>query len=128
MMKITGGCHCGNIKYKAQGDPENALICHCTDCQVMSGSAYRTVLFVDEENFELLNGELKKYVKVADDGARRAMMFCANCGTQIYATAVEKTAPRTFGIRLGTTDQRNEIVPNSEKWTESKLEWIRAQV
>ena len=123
-MDITGGCHCGNIKYRAQGDPENALICHCTDCQLMSGSVYRTVLFLQEEDFELLSGELKIYVKTADDGNRRAMMFCPECGTQIYATAVETSAPRTFGLRLGTTDQRNDIVPKSEKYTQSKLSWI----
>jgi hypothetical protein len=123
-MKITGGCHCSNITYRAEGDPEKALVCHCTDCQVMSGSVYRTVLFVEEENFVLLSGELKTYIKTADGGNRRAMMFCPECGTQIYATAVETDQPRMFGIRLGTVDQRNEIVPKSEKYLGSKLVWV----
>ena len=33
-MKIDGGCHCGYITYEAEADPANAMICHCTDCQI----------------------------------------------------------------------------------------------
>ena len=90
----------------------------------MSGSVYRTVLFVSESDFELRSGELKCYVKIADDGNRRAMMFCPECGCHIYATAVESEQPRTFGVRLGTCDQRDAIVPRSEKWEASRLSWL----
>ena len=62
-MKIDGACHCGYITYKAELDPKNAGICHCTDCQTMSGSAFRTIAFTREGSFELLSGELKIYVK-----------------------------------------------------------------
>ena len=41
-MKIQGGCHCGYITYEAEIDPEKVSICHCTDRQSGSGSAYRT--------------------------------------------------------------------------------------
>ncbi|MGO7990898.1 GFA family protein, partial [Rhizobium leguminosarum] len=30
-MHITGGCHCGAIRYQAEIDPERTSICHCTD-------------------------------------------------------------------------------------------------
>ena len=40
-MKIEGGCHCGNITYRAEVDPNTVGICHCTDCQTLTGSAYR---------------------------------------------------------------------------------------
>jgi hypothetical protein len=43
-MKIDGGCHCGYIAYEAEADPAKTYICHCTDCQTLSGSAFRTVL------------------------------------------------------------------------------------
>ena len=50
-MKIDGGCHCGALTYEAEIDPESMTICHCTDCQKMSGSAFRTVVRADEDNF-----------------------------------------------------------------------------
>ena len=42
-MKIDGGCHCGYVTYDAEADPDDALSCSCTDCQTLSGSAFRTV-------------------------------------------------------------------------------------
>ena len=42
-MKITGGCHCGAITYEAEVDAERVALCHCTDCQTLSGSAFRSV-------------------------------------------------------------------------------------
>jgi hypothetical protein len=43
-MKVNGECHCGAITYEAIIDPEKVAICHCTDCQQLSGTAYRTVV------------------------------------------------------------------------------------
>ncbi len=51
-MKIDGACHCGNISYEAEIDPENVAICHCVDCQILSGSAYRTVVYVAGDKLE----------------------------------------------------------------------------
>ena len=39
-MKIDGGCHCGYITYEAEIDADKTLICHRTDCQTLSGSAF----------------------------------------------------------------------------------------
>jgi hypothetical protein len=52
-MRINGGCHCGQIKFRAEVDPDYVLICHCTDCQTLSGSAYRTVAPTKEGSFEV---------------------------------------------------------------------------
>ena len=35
-MKILGKCHCGAVGIKRVIDVENAMACHCTDCQVFS--------------------------------------------------------------------------------------------
>ena len=64
-MKISGGCHCGKISYSADADPRKSLICHCSDCQVMSGSVFRTIIFVPDHEFNLEKGELKNYIKIA---------------------------------------------------------------
>ena len=37
-MKIDGHCHCGYLTYEAEVKPEDAVICHCTDCQTLSGT------------------------------------------------------------------------------------------
>ena len=60
-MKIDGGCLCGHITYEAEVDPEKVAVCHCTDCQTHSGTAFGVVVGVVENNFELQTGNLKNY-------------------------------------------------------------------
>ncbi|NQV44496.1 MAG: GFA family protein [Rhodospirillales bacterium] len=123
-MKVNGGCHCGHITYDAEVDPDKVFICHCTDCQVISGAAYRTAVRVDETNFRLLSGELKTYVRIADSGNERAQMFCPHCGAHIYATDTGD-GPKTYGIRTGTVQQRDELPPKKQYWYNSALDWAQ---
>ena len=85
-MKIDGQCHCGAIAYSADVDPEKAAICHCTDCQCFSGAPFRASVPARIDDFRLLSGSPKIYVKIADSGARRAQAFCGECGAPIYAS------------------------------------------
>ncbi len=122
-MKIDGGCHCGDITYEAEIDPEKVAICHCTDCQALSASAFRTILPVPDDNFKILSGEPKIYVKTGDSGAKRAQAFCAECGSAIYATSVGE-GPKVYNIRLGTARQRAELTPKKQIWFRSALPWL----
>ena len=122
-MHIDGGCHCGNISYEADIDPEKVIVCHCTDCQALSGSAFRTVAFVPESNFDLQKGSLKIYVKTADSGNKREQSFCPECGTHIYATSVGGD-DRVLGLRVGTVRQRAQLRPRKQYWCQSALDWV----
>jgi hypothetical protein len=84
-MEVDGGCHCGKICYEAEVDPGKAVICHGTDCQTLSGSAFRTVVPSNEGSFRLLSGTPTVYVKTAESGRRRVQTFCAECETPIYS-------------------------------------------
>lgn len=123
-MEIDGRCHCGQIRYHATIDPERVVICHCTDCQEMSGSAYRAVAFTEPDAFTLDAGELRIYVKTtAASGNPRAQGFCAECGSGIYATSVGE-GPKVYGLRLGTISQRGNIAPKRQIWHASALSWV----
>jgi hypothetical protein len=86
-MRIDGRCHCGAIAYEAEIDPAQVMVCHCTDCQTLSGSAFRIVALTRPGSFRLLAGTMKTYVKTAESGARRLQCFCPDCGTPICAMA-----------------------------------------
>lgn len=122
-MKIDGACHCGFITFEAEADPEKTAICHCTDCQTLSGSAFRTAIPVPAATFRLLSGEPATYVKTADSGAKRAQGFCPRCGTALYATSAEGK-PAVYSVRVGTVRQRDRLVPRSQVWTRSRLPWV----
>ena len=121
MMKIDGSCHCGNITYSAEVDPEKVGICHCTDCQTLSGTAFRVSVAAAKESFHL-SGTPKIYVKTAESGNKRAQAFCPECGTPL--DAADATDPQVFNIRVGTARQRAELRPKSQGWYRSARDWI----
>jgi hypothetical protein len=121
-LKVDGGCHCGKIRFEAEVDPETTSICHCTDCQTLSGSAYRSNVRTTTGGFRLLSGQPKIYIKTAESGTKRAHAFCPDCGTPIYATAV--TDPQIYGLRVGTLRQRSELKPRSMGWCRSMQGWV----
>jgi len=81
-VKIDGHCHCGEIAFEAEVDPNALTICHC----------------------------------------RHA--FCGNCGTPIYACAVDN--PQVYALRVGTITQRAAFKPQRQGWRRSALAWVNA--
>jgi hypothetical protein len=122
-MKIDGRCHCGRVVYEAKIDPQKVLICHCRDCQTLTGSTFRTVALTYEDTFKLLSGEPKTYVKTAESGAKRQQSFCSECGTPIYSSTVGE-GPKVYAIRVGTARQRDELVPKKQLWFRSAQRWV----
>jgi hypothetical protein len=122
-MRIDGRCHCGYVSYEAEIDPGKVLICHCTDCQTLSGSAFRTVAITHENSFKLNSGEVKTYIKTAESGAKRQQCFCPECGTPIYSCPLGEGS-KVHSIRVGTIRQRDQLVPKAQLWFRSSRAWI----
>lgn len=120
-MHIDGACHCGLISFSAEIDPSRVMACHCADCQVLSGSPFRLVVAAPIESFAL-RGEPKTYVKVADSGNRRALTFCPECATPLFAAAPEN--PTSVVIRLGCVRQRADLIPAVQIWQRSAMPWL----
>jgi hypothetical protein len=123
-VKIDGSCHCGHISFEAEVDPATVVICHCTDCQTLSGSAFRTVVPTKGESFVLLSGEPKIYVKVSESGNRREQAFCPDCGTPIYSAPPGNVA-KVVSLRVGTIHQRDRLPPTDQYWFRSVQKWLQ---
>ena len=119
-MHIDGSCHCGSISFTAEIDPSNVTVCHCTDCQTLSGAPFRAIVPAPIETF-VLHGQPKRYIKTAQSGNRRAQVFCSECGTPLFATAPEN--PTSVNIRLGCVTQRAQLKPSRQIWQQSELPW-----
>jgi hypothetical protein len=122
-MKVDGGCHCGFITFEAEIDPADVGVCHCTDCQSLSGTAFTTYVFAPRAGFKLLSGAPKIYYKTGSSGAKRAQAFCPECGSRIYASAAV-AEPERYNLRLGTIRQRHELRPQVQIWCRSALGWV----
>jgi hypothetical protein len=122
-MKIEGQCLCGKIAYEAHVDPAKATICNCTACQTLSGSPFRASVPATAEDFHILRGEPKIYIKTADSGTKRAQAFCGDCGAPVYSAAAEN--PSLYNLRLGMVKQRAQIPALKQIWCDSALEWAQ---
>ena len=130
-MKVEGGCHCGAITYEAEVDPEGVLACHCSDCQTLSGAAFRTIAPVLDGSFRLLSGDPRVYVKIAESGRERIQTFCPTCGTPLYSGTGAGTgsAPGSgihgdLYLRVGTIRQRDRLAPKGQIWCRSEQSWL----
>jgi hypothetical protein len=124
-MKVEGQCHCGAITYEAEVEPGTIRICHCSDCQMLSGSAFRANILAPAEHFRIVTGEPRRYIKTADSGARRAHAFCENCGSPVYSSALEN--PQSYTLRVGALKQRYALGrPARQGWTKRRLPWLPA--
>jgi len=121
-MQVTGRCLCGHISYEADVNENLVVICHCTTCQRHSGTTFGTVVGINGDSFKLLSGKLKSYESVADSGNLRSRTFCPECGTRIYAKTVGDK-PGFVGLRAGTVDQRDQLVPKMQTWCRSAQPW-----
>ena len=123
-MKIDGGCHCGFIKIEGEVDPEKTQICHCTDCQTGTGSAFRISIPVPGAAFKM-TGQPTTYLKTtADSGRPRVQAFCPNCGSPIYSTTQGDGVQPSYTVRVGILRQRDQLAPRRQQWFRSARPWV----
>ena len=79
---MEGGCQCGAVRYRIEGDPVSLIACHCKECQRQSGSAFGMSLVVRTTDFKL-TGDVKIYRRPSDSGKHVNCAFCPECGTRI---------------------------------------------
>ena len=123
-MKINGACHCGFIAVEGEADPERVTICHCTDCQTGTGSAFRVSIPVPGNSFKM-TGQPANYLKTtAESGNPRVQAFCSKCGTPIYSTSPGEGVQPSYMVRVGILRQRDQFVPKRQIWFRSARPWV----
>jgi len=98
---IEGGCYCGGVRYRSEGDPMMRAQCHCRECQYISGGAPNMVMGVAEAGFAYTVGTAKPF-KRSDLDNPVTREFCADCGTHLLSRA-----PSLAGVillKVGTLD------------------------
>jgi hypothetical protein len=123
-MRIDGGCSCGAIKIEGEADPEKTQICHCTDCQTSTGTAFRISIPVPGTTFKM-TGQPNIYVKTtADSGKPRVQAFCGTCASPIYSTTLGDGVQPSYTVRVGILRQRDQLTPRRQIWWRSARPWV----
>jgi hypothetical protein len=124
VMKIDGRCACGAITIEGEADPERTQICHCTDCQTGTGTAFRVSIPVPGSSFKM-TGQPTTYLKTtADSGNPRVQAFCGKCGSPIYSTTPGDSVQPSYTVRVGILRQRDQLTPRRQNWFRSARAWV----
>lgn len=125
-LPLTGGCHCGALRYELTQPPTLVYTCHCTDCQRLTGSAFSLGLLTATEAFSLTGGAPRPIQRIADSGRTLTRWVCPECGTSICNGP--DLGPGLPGqrrvVRAGTLDDTSWLRPTVHFWTRSAQQWI----
>lgn len=121
MARIGGGCLCGQVRYSADAEPAFVGLCHCTDCQRFSGSAFSTVVGIPAAALKL-TGALKTFTKAGDTGKPIHRRFCPECGSGIMDEA--EALPDMVMLNAGTFDDRSWVKPAMQIYCDSAQPWV----
>ena len=117
----TGGCLCGQVRYRIAADPGPSRVCWCRDCQRIASNGTVNVIF-PTSSIEI-SGTLGQHTKVADSGNRVTRRFCPQCGIHLFSDSTGR--PNLTVVRVGTLDEPASIAPTANIWSASAPPWAR---
>lgn len=100
-MPLEGGCYCGALRYRAEGDPMLKGQCHCRECQYISGGHPNVITGMSEAGFQYTKGTPKQF-KRSDLANPVTREFCGECGTHVLTKS--PGLPGVVLIKVGTFD------------------------
>src|SRR6185312_15603310 len=97
--EATGGCSCGEVRYRLSSEPLFVHCCHCLNCQRQTGSAFVINLLIEAERVELLAGAPQPVEVPRDDGSTQRIFRCARCQVAVFS---EYSRRGVWFVRGGT--------------------------
>ena len=102
-LPLSGGCSCEAIRFAVNAIPLLVYVCHCSECQRASGSAFGLQMLVSAESFVLTRGKPKPWRRNGAGDVGSAAWFCSECGGSIFGESIER--PGIINVRAGTLDE-----------------------
>jgi hypothetical protein len=122
-ISVRGRCRCEHVKFVLREEPIAFYLCHCTDCQAESGSAFGQSMLVRKEAIGDVTGPLDERISEQSDGRRAHVTFCADCMTMIWGWSED--IPQLRGLNAGGLDASGGLEPYGNMWTRSARRWVK---
>lgn len=94
-MKYQGSCHCGQIRFEAEGEIASAMSCNCSICE-RKGSL---LWFVPRSAMQLLTPEEDSRSYLFNKH-RITHRFCPTCGVSPYSEAPSPSGDAMAAINI----------------------------
>jgi hypothetical protein len=118
----TGGCLCGAVRYRYEGDPSAIGLCQCDRCQRQSGSAFLIGVVFPKEAVRI-EGTLATFEAKIDGEHSLRRHFCPSCGSAVSITL--DRYPDIRSMMGGTLDDKTKIKPTFSVWCSNGQPWVR---
>lgn len=96
---VSGGCHCGAVRFTATADVDNVMECNCSHC---SKKGF-LLTFTPIERFTLEAGE-GSLTEYRFNTHKIAHLFCRTCGVQAFGRGVGPGGAEMAAINVRCVD------------------------
>ena len=121
--EMTGGCDCGELRYRMTSAPLIVHCCHCRWCQRETGTAFALNAMIESERVELLKGEPILIDTPSESGKGQLIARCPSCHIAIWSHYALGTSLRF--VRVGSLDDPDRLPPDVHIYTASKQPWVQ---
>ena len=118
-MILEGGCHCGAVRYRVDGEPITQALCHCTDCRRHAGAPMVSWAMFPAAAVQVVRGTPKTYAS-SEHGRRQ---FCADCGTSLFYLNAQMV-PGIVDVQTSTCDDPGLIPPRAQVQVAERIGWM----
>lgn len=115
---VSGGCQCGNVRYRITGALSNPHVCHCRMCQKAAGNFFLPLVNAQRTDVEWTRGAPAHFH--SSDGVRRG--FCADCGTPL---TFETLRAKHLNVTIGSLDDPAAVKPVTQDGVEARIVWMK---
>lgn len=114
-----GGCQCGQVRYRVPRVPLALYVCHCTECQKQSASAFGISFSIPRHTLNVVNGLPSFWSRRTARGHALECAFCGICGSRLWHQS--SGYPDSLNIKGGSLDDPIDLSSATHIWVSSKL-------
>lgn len=118
-MQLSGGCHCGAVRYEVSGTPQHVALCHCADCRKSAGAPMMGWAAFAEDELAVTKGTPKTF----NSSGATYRSFCAECGTGLFYRNAE-FLPGIVDVQSATLDDPDALPPTAHIQVAERIGWM----
>jgi hypothetical protein len=114
-----GGCLCGAVRYRVEGEPRASGICHCATCRKAASAPTLPFVLFPADRFAITRGEPVEF-RSSPSVLRSS---CGSCGSPL--TYRSEDEPGRIDVMTCSLDDPEAFPPTFHVWASHGLAWSR---
>ena len=117
-MTLSGGCQCGAVRFRVEGAPKRASLCHCRMCQKAMAAPFGAFASFPTDAVTWTRGARKTFLS----SEHVARGFCGDCGTPL--TFEPAQGGDTIALTICAFDDPGALRPERQIGLDARVDWL----